>query len=59
MAGALKDACGSAGIALIYKSSYDKANRTSLTGQARHRPADEGIEILAETSARTLSVARC
>lgn len=29
LAGALKDICGSLGIGLIYKSSFDKANRTS------------------------------
>jgi 2-dehydro-3-deoxyphosphooctonate aldolase (KDO 8-P synthase) len=29
MAGALKEICGKLGIGLIYKSSYDKANRTS------------------------------
>jgi 2-dehydro-3-deoxyphosphooctonate aldolase (KDO 8-P synthase) len=47
MAGALKDASAAAGIELIYKSSYDKANRTSLAGQ-RGIGLDEGIEILAE-----------
>ncbi len=35
------------GIGLIYKSSYDKANRTSLTGQ-RGIGREAGIEILAE-----------
>ena len=29
MAGALKDLCGRLGIGLVYKSSFDKANRTS------------------------------
>lgn len=33
MAGGLKDICAKLGIGLIYKSSYDKANRTSLTGK--------------------------
>ena len=32
MARALKEACDAAGLGLIYKSSYDKANRTSLSG---------------------------
>jgi 2-dehydro-3-deoxyphosphooctonate aldolase (KDO 8-P synthase) len=32
-AGALKDMCEKAGIGLIYKSSFDKANRTSLSGR--------------------------
>lgn len=31
MAGALKEICGKLGIGLVYKTSYDKANRTSLT----------------------------
>jgi len=31
MAGALKDLCQRLGIGLVYKSSYDKANRTSLS----------------------------
>ncbi len=47
MARALKEASAAAGIGLIYKSSYDKANRTSLAGQ-RGVGLDEGIEILAE-----------
>lgn len=33
MAGALKEICGKLGIGLIYKTSYDKANRTSLSGK--------------------------
>ena len=33
MAGALKDICGRAGIGLVYKTSFDKANRTSLSGK--------------------------
>ena len=33
MAGALKDICGRLGISLVYKSSFDKANRTSLKGK--------------------------
>ncbi|MCX7304313.1 MAG: 3-deoxy-8-phosphooctulonate synthase [Hyphomicrobiales bacterium] len=32
MAGALKDLTGKLGIGFIYKTSYDKANRTSLAG---------------------------
>jgi 2-dehydro-3-deoxyphosphooctonate aldolase (KDO 8-P synthase) len=47
MARALKQASAAAGIDLIYKSSYDKANRTSLAGQ-RGIGLEEGIEILAE-----------
>ncbi|HUS96121.1 MAG TPA: 3-deoxy-8-phosphooctulonate synthase [Hyphomicrobiaceae bacterium] len=33
MAAALKEICARLGIGLIYKSSFDKANRTSLTGR--------------------------
>jgi 2-dehydro-3-deoxyphosphooctonate aldolase (KDO 8-P synthase) len=33
MAAALKEACAKLGIGLIYKSSFDKANRTSLSGR--------------------------
>ncbi len=33
MAGRLKDICGRLGIGLVYKSSFDKANRTSLAGR--------------------------
>ena len=33
MAGALKELCGRLGIGLVYKSSYDKANRTSGRAQ--------------------------
>jgi 2-dehydro-3-deoxyphosphooctonate aldolase (KDO 8-P synthase) len=32
MAGALKEIAGRLGIGLVYKTSYDKANRTSLSG---------------------------
>ncbi len=33
MAGSLKEICGRLGIPLVYKSSFDKANRTSLKGR--------------------------
>ena len=33
MAGSLKEICNRLGIALVYKSSFDKANRTSLSGK--------------------------
>ncbi|MBN9073880.1 MAG: 3-deoxy-8-phosphooctulonate synthase [Rhizobiales bacterium] len=33
MAGALKELAGRLGIGLVYKSSFDKANRTSLSGR--------------------------
>jgi len=47
VAAALKEATAALGLGLIYKSSYDKANRTSLSGQ-RGIGLEEGIEILAE-----------
>jgi 2-dehydro-3-deoxyphosphooctonate aldolase (KDO 8-P synthase) len=47
MARALTEASAAAGIDLIYKSSYDKANRTSLSAE-RGIGLEEGIEILAE-----------
>src|SRR6201996_3008657 len=33
MAGALKEACEKAGVGLVYKTSFDKANRTSSTSE--------------------------
>ena len=33
MAASLKDICGRLGLGLVYKSSFDKANRTSLSGK--------------------------
>ncbi len=33
IAGRLKEICGKAGVGLVYKSSFDKANRTSLSGK--------------------------
>lgn len=33
MAARLKDMCGRLGIGLVYKSSFDKANRTSISGK--------------------------
>lgn len=33
MAGALKEICGRLGIGFVFKTSYDKANRTSLSGK--------------------------
>ncbi len=46
IAGALADMTRQAGIGLIYKSSYDKANRTSA-GAARGIGMARGLEILA------------
>src|SRR3990172_6074749 len=46
-AGSLKEICAELGIPFIYKSSYDKANRSS--GKSFRGPgADAGLKILAE-----------
>ena len=47
MAEALSDICGEREIGLIYKSSFDKANRTSA-GSARGVGLKKGVEILAD-----------
>ena len=52
MATELKALCGELGIPLIYKSSFDKANRTSAT-TGRGLGLERGIEILAEVKAAT------
>ncbi len=46
-AGALAEIAGRAGIGLIYKTSFDKANRTSAESE-RGIGLDEGLPILAE-----------
>ena len=46
-AGILKEVCASLGVHFIYKSSYDKANRTSLKS-FRGLGMDKGLEILGE-----------
>jgi hypothetical protein len=51
VAGALVEMCRAAGIGLIFKSSYDKANRTSAAA-ARGIGMDKGLAILAEVRAR-------
>lgn len=47
MAGALKEIAGKLGLGLVYKSSYDKANRTSLTGR-RGIGLSAAIDVFAE-----------
>jgi 2-dehydro-3-deoxyphosphooctonate aldolase (KDO 8-P synthase) len=47
MAGALKELCGKLGIGLVYKSSFDKANRTSIAGK-RGIGLEESMEIFAD-----------
>jgi len=46
-AGELKEICARLGIPFIYKSSFDKANRSSGTSY-RGPGVDEGLRILAE-----------
>lgn len=52
MAGAVKEICAGLGIPVIYKSSFDKANRTSATS-GRGTGLERGLEILAEVKATT------
>jgi 2-dehydro-3-deoxyphosphooctonate aldolase (KDO 8-P synthase) len=52
MARAVKEICAGLGIPLIYKSSFDKANRTSATS-GRGAGLDRGLAILAEVKAAT------
>ncbi len=47
MAGALKETASRLGLGLVYKSSFDKANRTSLGGK-RGIGLDAAIEVFAE-----------
>ena len=47
MAAALKEICAAAGIGLVYKSSFDKANRTSLSGK-RGIGLDQALPVFAE-----------
>jgi 2-dehydro-3-deoxyphosphooctonate aldolase (KDO 8-P synthase) len=52
MSAALAEIAGKLGIGLIYKTSFDKANRSSLAG-ARGIGLNEGLPILAEVRERT------
>ncbi len=47
MAGALSELCEKLGLGLVYKSSFDKANRTSLSGK-RGIGLDKAMEIFAD-----------
>lgn len=47
MAGALTEMCAKAGIGLVYKSSYDKANRTSIAS-TRGIGLDASLEIFSD-----------
>ena len=50
-AAALKETCGRLGLGLVYKSSFDKANRTSLTGK-RGMGLAAGLPVFAEIRER-------
>jgi 2-dehydro-3-deoxyphosphooctonate aldolase (KDO 8-P synthase) len=52
VAAALREMAAAAGVPLIYKSSFDKANRTSVSA-ARGIGMAEGLAILAEVRERT------
>ncbi|MBK7617702.1 MAG: 3-deoxy-8-phosphooctulonate synthase [Burkholderiales bacterium] len=52
VAGVLQEACTALGIALIYKGSFDKANRSSGTTQ-RGLGLEAGLKILAEVRRQT------
>ena len=45
IAGILKEACDAAGAQFIFKASYDKANRTSLSGK-RGLGIEKGLQVL-------------
>src|SRR4051812_4144803 len=47
MAGALKEACGKLGVGLVYKTSFDKANRTSAS-TARGVGLENALPIFAD-----------
>ncbi len=45
IAGTMKEACNAAGAQYVFKASYDKANRTSLSGK-RGMGIDAGLKVL-------------
>ncbi len=47
IAGRMKEICAAAGAQYVFKASYDKANRTSLSGK-RGLGIDEGLKVLDE-----------
>ncbi|WP_106795581.1 3-deoxy-8-phosphooctulonate synthase [Rhizobium sp. H4] len=47
VAGTLKDLCAKLGIGLVYKSSFDKANRTSLSAE-RGIGLEKGMQVFAD-----------
>jgi 2-dehydro-3-deoxyphosphooctonate aldolase (KDO 8-P synthase) len=55
IAGAMAEACAAAGAQYVFKASYDKANRTSLTGK-RGLGMDAGLKVLQAVRATGLPV---
>jgi 2-dehydro-3-deoxyphosphooctonate aldolase (KDO 8-P synthase) len=55
IAGAMAEACRAAGAQFVFKASYDKANRTSLTGK-RGLGMEAGLKVLAEVRAMGMPV---
>lgn len=55
IAGAMREACQAAGAQYVFKASYDKANRTSLTGK-RGIGMAEGLKVLEAIRAMGLPV---
>lgn len=47
IAGTMKEACDAAGAQYVFKASYDKANRTSLSGK-RGMGIDAGLQVLGD-----------
>jgi 2-dehydro-3-deoxyphosphooctonate aldolase (KDO 8-P synthase) len=54
IAGVLKEACDAAGAQYVFKASYDKANRTSLSG-IRGLGIDQGLAVLQDVG-KTIGV---
>jgi len=55
IAGVMRDACQAAGAQFVFKASYDKANRTSLSGR-RGMGMDAGLAVLATIRASGIPV---
>jgi len=55
IAGHMAEVCRAAGASYVFKASYDKANRTSLSG-ARGLGMERGLQILAEVRAMGMPV---
>lgn len=51
IAGVMKEACTAAGAQYVFKASYDKANRTSLSGK-RGLGLDQGLKILSDLKSK-------